>query len=169
MTCDVTPDFSRRRFLSGRQPVLPKTPPPPWAVSEFKQRCTQCGVCVECCPEQVLFVSEEGFPAVDFQRGECTFCERCVTVCEPDALALSEQPWRLKAQVSESCLLHQQVECRRCADSCPERVISFPWLGPGRRSIELDLSRCTGCGACVAGCPVSAIKMTAEPKESDRE
>lgn len=156
-------DASRRGFFRGRP--RPKAEiRPPWALAEalFTDRCTRCNDCLKACPEQILVAGDGGFPTVDFKRGECTFCGDCVTACEPLALQRADGTavWSIKAQIAPTCLPEHGVECRVCGDFCDARAIRFtPRLG-GSPLPAIDREQCTGCGACVAPCPVSAISLT---------
>ncbi|RFF14637.1 4Fe-4S dicluster domain-containing protein, partial [Salmonella enterica] len=58
----------------------------------------------------------------------------------------------------ENCLARQSVECHRCQDSCDPMAITFRPTLSGIYQPQLDSQACNGCGACVAICPVSAIK-----------
>lgn len=156
-------DLARRGFFRGRpRPRVEKRPP--WALPEvdFIDHCTRCNDCLKACPTQILVVGDGGYPTVDISVGECTFCGDCVTSCKPKALQRkgSEQPaWPYKAQIGEDCLPRQGVECRVCGDFCDARAIRFtPRLG-GSPLPEIDPEKCTGCGACVAPCPVTAISV----------
>lgn len=156
-------DLSRRGFFRGRP--RPKAEiRPPWALpeAEFIDRCTRCNDCLKACPKQILIVGDGGYPTVDFSLGECTFCGDCVRTCQPKALLRHEPEqgvWPYKASIGEDCLPHQGVECRVCGDFCDARAIRFtPRLG-GCAQPEIDAEKCTGCGACVAPCPVVAINV----------
>ena len=135
---------------------------PPWALAEesFLEACTRCGACVPVCPTQIIVVVR-GYPEVDFKRGECTFCGECVAACKDRALVRDgRESWSIKARVGESCLAKRGVECRVCGDPCAVTAIRFsPRLG-GPPIAEVDAGLCTGCGACVAPCPVNAISIT---------
>jgi ferredoxin-type protein NapF len=137
---------------------------PPWALAEeaFLDACTRCGACVPVCPTRIIVVVR-GYPEVDFKRGECTFCGACAAACKDGALLTAESPvgpWAIKAQIAESCLPRRGVECRICGDHCSVTAIRFsPRLG-GPPVAEVDAASCTGCGACVAPCPVNAISIT---------
>lgn len=50
-------------------------------------------------------------------------------------------------------------QCSRCAESCPSDA-----LAPGEEGVELDASRCTGCGLCVPACPAGAFHQPAFPR-----
>ncbi|MFK3843331.1 ferredoxin-type protein NapF [Serratia sp. NPDC087055] len=155
--------LSRRKLLGGqwRQPTAAIRPP--WSRQEslFIAGCTRCQACVQHCETGVLIVGSGGFPEVNFQRAECTFCGLCAQACtEPLFRPLTETPWQQHAVFASACLAQQGVECRSCQDSCEPQAIAFrPRLGEMARPI-LDVAACNGCGACVAGCPASAVTLT---------
>ncbi|MBO2659009.1 ferredoxin-type protein NapF [Shewanella algae] len=152
-------DLSRRHLFSRRKSNVVR---PPWSKpeAEFTDACTRCGACVDACETQVLIKGDGGFPELNFQRAECSFCQACVTRCaEPAFRPLSEAPWRLIAQFADNCLARQGIVCQSCKDACDERAIRFPPLLGATAQPVLDAERCSGCGACVAPCPASAIKL----------
>lgn len=156
-------DASRRAFFRGR-PGPKAQIRPPWALaeSEFIDRCTRCDDCLKACPTGILISGDGGYPTVDFSRGECTFCSDCVIACRPKALdrrSDDQAAWQIKAIIGESCLPSRGVECRVCGDFCDPRAIAFPPRQGGSPLPLIDAERCTGCGACVAPCPVNAIKL----------
>lgn len=157
-------DTARRGFLRGRFRQIANLPRPPWAVaeSEFQTRCTRCNDCVDACPTGILRVGDGGYPTVDFSHAECTFCGECAVACAPRAIdrTASAQAWQMKAQLGPACVASKGVECRICGDACEARAIRFrPALG-GISAPTLDDDACTGCGACVAPCPVDAIVVS---------
>lgn len=158
----ATPDLSRRAFLTGQAPAAAPLRPP-WALAEadFLQRCTRCAACIEVCPEQVLQRDARNFPLFRPQQGECTFCGRCAEACVPKALdAARLQPWDYRARVGQACLARHGVVCQSCRDACETQAIRFaPAAVPA--APQLDLDRCSGCGACVAACPVQALALSA--------
>lgn len=159
-------DLSRRRLLTGywradKQPL--SVIRPPWSVMEadFIAGCTRCHACVSACETGVLVAGSGGFPEIDFQRAECSFCQACVQVCEAPVFTSTElAAWSLKITISDRCLPFHHIECRSCQDSCETQAIKFRPRLNGIAQPELDLPACTGCGACVPGCPVQAVTLT---------
>jgi ferredoxin-type protein NapF len=155
-------NHSRRGFLRGR--VRPQAIPmrPPWALAEaeFLARCTRCGNCSVICPTRIIQI-REGYPQVDFGAGACTFCAECVRVCAPAALRRDGEtpPWSRIVTITETCIANKGVECRVCGEQCDVSAIRFTPRLAGPPLPELRSEACTGCGACVAPCPVSAIRI----------
>lgn len=157
-------DAARRGFLRGRFRQFAHVPRPPWAVAEaeFQTHCTRCDECIDACPTGILRLGDGGYPTVDFSHGECTFCGECALTCAPRAIdrADTAQPWQLKANIESACVATKGVECRVCGEICEARAIRFRPTSGGISAPTLDQDTCTGCGACVAPCPVSAIAVT---------
>jgi ferredoxin-type protein NapF len=154
---------NRRQFLRGSFKAAAPPRRPPWALEEarFLDACSRCGGCIAACPTRIIFTAG-GYPEVDFRRGECTFCGACATACRDGALSRADAgtlPWEIKAQVTAACLAHQGVECRICGDRCDAAAIRFSPRPGGPPLAEIDAANCTGCGACVASCPVTAIRI----------
>ena len=153
----------RGDYRGERQPIRP-----PWSLEEsiFVERCTRCDRCIEVCPTQHLARGVGGFPSVDFQRGECEFCGDCVHACAHQAFIpqhLHSSPWSVKLSIAAHCLTHNGVVCRGCGEQCEHGAIQFKAMLGGISSPYLNSDLCTGCGACVAPCPVAAITVaTAE-------
>lgn len=158
-------EASRRRMLGVRVPEgIPFRPP--WSLPEadFLARCTRCDACVTACPAELLQRGDGGFPVADFSASSCSFCGECAAVCSPGAILRSPEaaPWSERAVIGEACLAAQNVECRVCGERCDHGAIRFrPRLG-GVPLPEVNDS-CTGCGACLAPCPVSAIRRASVP------
>lgn len=153
---------TRRQFLRGNFSQCQTPLRPPWALAEeaFLAACTRCGDCIRACPPAII-VEDSGYPRVEFGKGECTFCGECVAACKTDALRrdADQSPWNLLPVIADTCLAKHNVVCRSCGDACAHAAIRFrPQVG-GSALPELDLSRCTGCGGCVAPCPARAIGM----------
>ncbi|GAB6044299.1 ferredoxin-type protein NapF [Endothiovibrio diazotrophicus] len=155
--------ISRAQFLRGDFQGHPLPLRPPWSIAEprFIERCTRCGDCLRACPAGILQAGRGGFPEVDFSRGECTFCDRCATACARGVIDRSDErlPWQAVAVVDDRCLALRGVVCRSCGERCPEGAITFRMVVGGAALPQLELAACSGCGACVAPCPVGAVAI----------
>ena len=153
-------------MLRGRLREEPPAIRPPWAGPEedFLATCDRCGACVGACPEGIIITGRGGVPEVDFQQGECSFCSACVQACAVGVLAdRGQAPWATVAEIAFSCLSVQGVICRLCEERCEPAAIRFrPALG-GYALPEVDAESCTGCGACVRICPVTAVRIAERP------
>ena len=157
-----------RGDISGRNRPLR----PPWALPEFQftETCTRCGECIQRCPEKIIVEGNGRFPVVDFRLGECTFCEECVSCCEPGALLLDSEnesaaPWELELILGHDCIAQKGVVCQICKDQCIESVFQFKPRVGGSFQMVLSSEDCTGCGACIAPCPVSALTLKSRSEQ----
>ncbi|QIX96855.1 ferredoxin-type protein NapF [Cedecea sp. FDAARGOS_727] len=154
--------LTRRGLLTGGWRNATPAIRPPWSGDEshFLLDCTRCDLCITSCGERVLRRGKSGYPEIDFTRGECTFCYACAEACPQKLFAAREtQPWSLSLRLADTCLAWHQVECRSCEDACEPQAIRFLPSMQGVSRPKLSLSVCNGCGACVAGCPASAITL----------
>lgn len=157
-------DTGRRRFLRGLRSGGSPSIRPPWTTDDrIADACTRCGACIQACPENVLRIGDGGFPQFDPAAADaaCTFCGQCAQGCpEPVFDRDLMPPWRVRARVVASdCLAHAGIHCEICRDACPERAIAFvrhPGLAPAP---VIAADACTGCGACLGPCPVSALAL----------
>lgn len=162
----ATGAINRRQFLRGdfrgRHPALR----PPWALAAehaFIETCTRCGACVTSCPQSILVQQRDGYPFVDFRRGKCDFCGACADKCAPGALRPPHDdgtPWNVKAFVTDNCLARRGILCITCLEHCALRAIRRHLITRSTMPPEIDVSACSGCGACYRSCPVDAIVLT---------
>lgn len=162
-------DVTRRGMLTGIWHNAGTAIRPPWSGDQahFLTQCTRCGDCLQVCASGVLRRGPGGYPVVDFRHGECTFCYACASACGASFfLPRHARTWDLVARIGRGCLAQWSVECRRCQESCEGAAISFQ---PSQRGIwqpRLEATLCSGCGACVSVCPVSAIEVENGHEES---
>jgi ferredoxin-type protein NapF len=107
----------------------------------------------------VLRDGDGGFPRIDFSQRGCTLCGACVLACNAGALQPGQPAFSRHVQVGPECLAQRGVECRICGDACGVGALHFVPQRGGVGSPLADLQACTGCGSCVAPCPVGAIRM----------
>ena len=158
-------DHGRRAFLTGRPGRVPVRPP--WTGdATLLEACTGCAACVEACPSGILRIGAGGLPEVDFSQAGCSFCGACASACEPHLFAaVTTQPFAHVVAISEDCLARQGIHCQSCSEECEAAAIRFaPRLG-GPPVPLLDADLCTGCGDCIATCPVGAIAVSARDRE----
>jgi ferredoxin-type protein NapF len=157
--------MSRRQFLRADFRAEGTTLRPPWALPEaqFVYACTRCGDCVRACPQSILRLASNGFPEINFARGECTFCAACSAACAYGALprvADDAAPWHLKAEIGRSCLAHHGVMCAVCREQCAAGAITLVRTSARAPAPRVNAGACTGCGACYAPCPAQAIRLS---------
>lgn len=162
-------DPRRRLFLRGSlrdaaAPEPPARPRPPWVLQPeraFIERCTRCGDCLRACPRGLLHAGDGGFPEITFTRQGCNACGDCRTACPSGALSAPGEPFAWRVQVADTCLARRQVECRVCAEACDARALRFRPAPGGVWQLQIEPAACTGCGDCVAPCPVGAVSLGA--------
>lgn len=163
----MTTSSTRRAFLLGRGGVRAPIRPP-WALPEarFLDACERCDDCARICEARIIRKGTGGYPEVTFEQAGCTLCGDCTVACKGRALSkdpASERPWGHRISISAGCLPRLGVVCRTCAEACDERAIRFQPRVGGPALPSLDDGRCTGCGQCLARCPVDAIETEREP------
>jgi ferredoxin-type protein NapF len=98
-----------------------------------------------------------GTAYLDFGNSGCTFCRACVTAC-PMEIEVNESvnPPIGKARLNrDTCIAWADVICMSCQERCDYHAISTEY----QRRAQVDNDRCTGCGMCVAVCPVGALNI----------
>ncbi len=155
-------DLSRRGLLTGSWRSNATVFRPPWSGDEthFLVECIRCSECMTACETRILRRGLSGYPEVDFSKGECTFCYACADSC-PQKLFYPREttPWEHSLSIGDGCMAYASVECRSCQDSCDTQAITFRPSSQGIAVPKLNHSACTACGACITGCPVSALTM----------
>ena len=154
---------SKRNFLRGRKPLPTPKFRLPWITSEqhFINDCTQCGDCISACPEQIIVKGDDGFPTIDFAKGECTFCEDCISSCK-EPLFISERSakaWPSHFNIKDNCLAKNDVFCQSCRDVCDSRAITFSYANGPIPTPVIEQSNCNSCGACISTCPTDSTEL----------
>lgn len=151
--------LSRRGFLTGqRRTSTPNGFTLPWW--RHQPGCDGCARCVDACDTQIIVLLSGSEPQIDFSQGECTFCGACADACPQPLFTLRDaQPWPLRIKIDKRCIAFQGVNCRSCQESCEQQAITFHFNRLGVAQPEVHPENCTGCGACIAPCPVSATGL----------
>lgn len=161
-------DGARRRFLTGHppQPDPAQTLLPPWLAASALDRCTGCGACAAACPTGIVEMARAR-PTLSFASGECTFCGACAETCPEGLFDRNREALPYRPDIAAHCLPRAGIDCQACRDACPQEAIRFPPRRGGPFLPQVTASLCTGCGACVAPCPVSAIELRPVPEACD--
>lgn len=135
----------------------------PWTRGEehFTDHCTRCDDCVGACPERIIVRGDGGFPQLDFRAGGCTLCGACVDACKEPLFQTGRAPqqaFAFRITVSELCFPKQGIECRSCGEACEAQAIRFRFNERRMAEPQIDTDACTGCGFCIAVCPVDALQ-----------
>ncbi len=154
-------DLGRRSFLTGRYRTPPDRIRPPWSrEASIAAACTGCGACVPACPQHIIALDPDGRPSLNFAAAECSFCGACAEACPEPVFDRTAAAFAHVAVIGSNCFAGRGIICQSCGDACPEAAIRFrPRLG-GPALPELSADRCSGCGACAATCPASAVTMS---------
>ncbi len=159
----------RRAFLAAMAKPLHATKErleypvrPPYGKNEsaFQNECPSCEskACVASCDERIITIDDKGTAVLDFSQSGCTFCEACAEACDKEVLSTAhdynaEQINAVFRISTEACIAHHKVICSACKEPCIDDAILFN----GLFNPVIDDEKCTGCGFCMARCPVHAI------------
>jgi len=153
----------------------PKTglirPPGALPESEFVQTCITCQECIRACPSQALRpalleggLTSIGTPYLSPRQGACSFNPSCPQICAQvcpvgaiRSIPLSQMKTGVARVDHKACLAWDQgVKCLVCVEAC---LLDAAKSINGR--IIVDEEKCSGCGRCESGCPVtgSAIRV----------
>lgn len=138
---------------------------PPGAVSENRMfnKCLNCNLCVENCPNKILTKANGNFPTVhiDYTKGEgfCKYdCNECSKVCPSGAIKKITLEEKQKTRIGMASILSDKCQkCGVCAYECPAGAISKQADG----SISINGLKCIGCGKCKKACSFNAIEVFA--------
>ena len=133
---------------------------PPGAVNKerFLNKCLNCNLCVENCPNGIIKKTDGEFGAVqiDYQKSFCKFdCNKCSKICPSGAIKRLSLDEKQKTRIGMAVINPDKcTNCGECARICPNRAII---IEKGRTL--LNALKCTGCGACKSTCFFHAIEI----------
>ena len=127
--------------------------------SDFIENCNTCldKSCLKACEVEIIEITKDGTPILNFSNSGCTYCDECANACESNVLTL-ENKKNINAKFSIGlleCMSWNQTMCFSCKDPCLDDAIQF--LGMFRP--EIDDNLCTSCGFCLKVCPTDAITL----------
>ncbi|RXJ57617.1 ferredoxin-type protein NapF [Candidatus Marinarcus aquaticus] len=130
-------------------------------IYSFDKHCHECnGICSTVCQENIIVITENKTPILNFSKSGCTYCDECAKACPSDVLNTEyKQKIALEFEIDMlQCLSWNNTLCFSCKEPCLDNAIEF--LGMFRPSIIDD--KCTACGFCVSRCPTNAINYKKE-------
>ena len=150
--------------VSGQHQEPPKNNlTPPWASDPeiFGTLCSSCGECVTSCEKNLIIITEDRLPVMDFSNDFCNFCGDCARSCPTDALKYNKEvpPWHIFVSINDNCLMRKKVLCQICQEQCDQEAIVFFQAGQNAQSPEILNDQCNGCGACFSRCPTDAVSF----------
>lgn len=160
-----------RERVEGRTGRLGPWPP---GLQAAASSCHQCsGPCEAACPMEIVRFHPLGHrlarePYLDFTLAGCTFCGECLKACPQRQAVAPGSDARVWGEVRlalDRCLAWNGILCMSCLGRCDRRALTLD----DRRRLVVDQERCTGCGACIAPCPVGALAVSAGRQARRRE
>ncbi len=158
------------------KPIVRKSvssPPGSIRISDFKNNCTACNLCVSACPTKVLQPSflEYGVlgilqPYMDYNTNFCNFeCTICGEVCPTGAIKPLNVEQKKITQVGkttfvkENCIVETEgTACGACSEHCPTKAVHMVPYKNNLKIPEVRNQYCVGCGACEFACPTKPYK-----------
>jgi len=154
-------------------------PPGAQEESRFLATCVKCGACMKVCPTNALQPAGLEFglealwtPVLVPKAGWCEpNCTLCGQVCPTGALRRLSLPEKLQTRIGTAMFVKDRclpwahaTPCIVCEEHCPTptKSIWFESVEVSDRNGQpvalqrphVDLRLCTGCGLCVAKCPI---------------
>ena len=139
------------------------------------EKCNGCALCVQACPKEALELNPIGAsvkedisePPLKFDKDKCVLCGVCAAICIKKAfktiingeerLLIVENEGLPKEMEFEGKISVEQEKCPKLCDVC--EVLCREDAIKITKEVEIDLDKCTYCGACALGCPSSAITL----------
>lgn len=143
-------------------PVL--RPPGAVAGDAFRRLCDACGACRDRCTAGAIVM--DPLPTIAPARTACRLCDElpCAAACPTGALertARSAVAIGMAMWDPYSCALSSGRACAACRDACP--VPGALIIHDDGGYVEIDGSRCAGCGMCEQACPAHPKAVSVEP------
>ena len=113
-----------------------------------KEKCTQCGLCINDCVAQCIAADEDGFPAMKYSQ-RCISCQHCFCICPTGALSFSGKNPADSDKISDKNIL-SLIKSRRSIRQYKEEELSedelqkiknmLPYIPTGCNSHKLHFS-----------------------------
>lgn len=134
---------------------------PPGAVNKetFFNKCLNCNLCVENCPQKILVKANDEYGAVhiDYSKGVCDYnCHKCSEVCPSGAIKKLTLEEKQKTRIAMAMINEDKCsQCGECVKACPVHAI----IKENGKPPVLNAMKCIGCGNCKKTCHFGAIEI----------
>ena len=167
-------------------------PPGALVENDFLKTCIKCGMCVEACPYDTLFLAKPGdnkplgTPFFEPRKVPCYMCPDipCVPVCPSGALNINSVSHDEKLDINmakmglavvdtKNCIAYWGIQCDACYRACPllDKAIYLEYTKNERTGKHaflkpiVDSDFCTGCGLCEHACVTKKAAIFVLPRE----
>ncbi len=130
--------------------------------NRMTNKCLNCNLCIENCPNKILTKANNDFSAVhiDYTKGKgyCKYnCKKCSEVCPSGAIKKITLEEKQHTRIAMAIINEEKCkQCGACAIDCPAGAIAQI---DGK--IVLDGTKCIGCARCTKSCQFDAIEIFA--------
>ena len=148
--------FAKSAGEKLKKAILPagaKTP------QDIANKCLNCNLCVQNCPNKILRKADSNFPVVhiDYTKGKrfCKYdCHKCSEVCPSGAISKITLKEKQNTRIAMATVNDRCIGCGACISNCPKGAITFR-----EYRVQIDAAKCIGCASCKAVCYNSAIDI----------
>lgn len=134
-------------------------PPGAGNKEEFINKCLNCNLCVNNCPNKIIKKTDSSYNAVhlDYSEGFCKFdCHKCSQVCPSGAIKRISLEEKQNTRIAMAMINEDKCsKCGLCAEACPVHAII---IEEGKAPI-FNAVKCIGCGACKKACHFGAVEI----------
>ncbi len=134
-------------------------PPGAGNKEEFINKCLNCNLCVNNCPNKIIKKADSSYNAVhlDYSEGFCKFdCHKCSQVCPSGAIKRISLEEKQNTRIAMAMINEDKCsKCGLCADACPVHAII---IEEGKAPI-FNAAKCIGCGVCKKACHFGAVEI----------
>ena len=134
-------------------------PPGAGDKERFLNKCLNCNLCIENCPNKIIQKADKEYGAVhlDYSKAPCKFdCNRCSEICPSGAIKRIGLEEKQHTRIAMAMINSDKCnECGLCVEACPVHAI----IKENGQLPVLNALKCIGCGACKSACHFDVIEV----------